>query len=154
MNNANAITKTTDNKLLIVPRILAGLPMLGFGVMHFVKPDHFREIMIASGIPIVELNLYAAPAALVIGGVLLLLGLFSRVGGLLGIATMAVAIYSTVILSGMTVADLPGGLTEIPKVPPLPLPVVVTVASLVVLVLGGGAWSLDWKNQSKPAAKD
>jgi uncharacterized membrane protein YphA (DoxX/SURF4 family) len=154
MNNANAITKTTDNKLLIIPRILAGLPMLGFGVLHFVKPDHFREIMIASGIPMVDVNLYAAPAALVIGGVLLLLGLFARVGGLLGIAAMAVAIYSTVILSGMAVADLPGGLTEIPKVPPLPLPVVVTVASLVVLVLGGGAWSLDWKNQSKPAAKD
>jgi uncharacterized membrane protein YphA (DoxX/SURF4 family) len=154
MNNANAITKTTDNKLLIIPRILAGLPMLGFGVMHFVKPDHFREIMIASGIPMVDVNLYAAPAALVIGGFLLLLGLFARVGGLLGIAAMAVAIYSTVILSGMAVADLPGGLTEIPKVPPLPLPVVVTVASLVVLVLGGGAWSLDWKNQSKPAVKD
>jgi uncharacterized membrane protein YphA (DoxX/SURF4 family) len=154
MNNANAITKTTDNKLLVIPRVLAGLPMLGFGVLHFVKPDHFREIMIASGIPMVDVNLYAAPTALVIGGVLLLLGLFSRVGGLLGIATMAVAIYSTVILSGMAVADLPGGLTEIPKVPPLPLPVVVTVASLVVLVLGGGAWSLDWKNQSKQAAKD
>jgi uncharacterized membrane protein YphA (DoxX/SURF4 family) len=154
MNNVNAITKTTDNKFLVVPRILAGLPMLGFGVLHFVKPDHFREIMIASGIPMVDVNLYAAPTALVIGGVLLLLGLFARVGGLLGIATMAGAIYSTVILSGMAVADLPGGLTEIPKVPPLPLPVVVTVASLVVLVLGGGAWSLDRKNQSKQAAKD
>ena len=154
MNCCNAITKTTNHKLVIVPRLLAGLPMLGFGVLHFVKPDHFREIMIASGIPLVDVNLYAAPAALVLGGVLLLLGLFTRAGGLLGIATMAVAIYSTVILSGMAVADLPGGLTEIPKVPPLPLPVVVTVASLVVLVLGGGAWSLDWKNQSKQAAKD
>jgi uncharacterized membrane protein YphA (DoxX/SURF4 family) len=154
MNNANAITKTTDNKLLIIPRILAGLPMLVFGVLHFVKPDHFREIMIASGIPMVDVNLYAAPTALVIGGVLLLIGLFTRVGGLLGIATMAVAIYSTVILSGMAVGDLPGGFTEIPKVPPLPLPVVVTVASLVVVVTGGGSWSLDWKNQSKQAAKD
>ena len=116
--------------------------------MHFIKPDHFRKILIASQIPLVELNMYAAPAAEAIGGILLLLGLFARIGGVLGIATMAVAIYTTILFSGMSVADLPGGLTEIPKVPPLPLPVIVTVASLVVVVVGGGAWSLDLKNQS------
>ena len=134
--------------------MLAGLPLLGFGVLHFVKPEHFREILVASEIPMIEINMLAAPAAEAIGGLLLLLGLYARVGGLLGIATMAVAIYTTVLLSGMTVADLPGGLTEIPKVPPLPLPVVITVASLVVVVLGGGAWSLDWKNQSEHSSKD
>ena len=149
MKNINPITKTTSSKLQLIPRVLAGLPMLGFGMIHFVKPDHFREILLASGIPMVNVNLYAAPVALVIGGVLLLLGLFARVGGLLGIATMAGAIYSTVVLSGMAVADLPAGLTEIPNVPPLPLPVVVTVASIIVLVRGGGHWSLDLKNQSK-----
>tara|TARA_R110000850_G_scaffold49672_22_gene122336 strand:- start:583 stop:1029 length:447 start_codon:yes stop_codon:yes gene_type:complete len=147
--NTNPITKTTNSKLLLIPRLLAGLPMLGFGMIHFVKPDHFRDILLASGIPMVNVSLYAAPVALVIGAVLLLLGLFARVGGLLGIATMAVAIYSTVILSSMAVADLPIGLTEVPTVPPLPLPVVVTVASLIVLVRGAGHWSLDLKNQSK-----
>jgi hypothetical protein len=39
-------------------------------------------------------------------------------------------------------------LTEVPTVPPLPLPVMVAVASLIVVVLGGGAWSLDRRNQS------
>jgi uncharacterized membrane protein YphA (DoxX/SURF4 family) len=149
MNNMNAITKTTDSKLLLIPRVLAGLPMLGFGMMHFVKPDHVRDILLASGIPMVNVNLYAAPVALVIGAVLLLVGQFARVGGLLGIATMVVAIYSTVILSGMAVADLPAGLTEIPEVPPLPLPIVVIVASLIVIVRGAGHWSMDWKNQSE-----
>jgi uncharacterized membrane protein YphA (DoxX/SURF4 family) len=149
MNNMNAITKTTGSKLLLIPRVLAGLPMLGFGMMHFVKPEHFREILLASGIPMVNVNLYAAPVALVIGAVLLLLGLFARVGGLFGIATMAVAIYSTVVLSGMAVADLPAGLTEVPGVPPLPLPIVVIVASLIVIVRGAGHWSMDWKNQSE-----
>jgi uncharacterized membrane protein YphA (DoxX/SURF4 family) len=145
------LTKTADHKFMIVPRILAGVPLLGFGVLHFVKPEHFREIMVASEIPMIELNMYAAPAAEAIGGLLLLLGLYARIGGVLGIATMLVAIYTTFVLSGMAVADLPGGLTEIPKVPPLPLPVVITVASLVVVVLGGGAWSLDWRNQSSQA---
>jgi uncharacterized membrane protein YphA (DoxX/SURF4 family) len=148
MNGCSAITKTTGHKFVIVPRLLAGLPLLGFGLLHFLKPEHFREILIASEIPMIELNMIAAPAAEALGGLLLLLGLFSRVGGLLGIATMAVAIYTTIDLSGMAVAGLPGGLTEIPKVPPLPLPVMITVASLVVVVLGGGGWSLDWRCQS------
>ena len=67
MNTGNALTKTTDHKALIVPRILAGVPLLGFGVLHFIKPDHFRDILIASDIPMVELNMYAAPAAEAIG---------------------------------------------------------------------------------------
>ena len=154
MSTNSPLTKTANHKFVIVPRILAGVPLLGFGVLHFIKPDHFRDILIASDIPMVELNMYAAPAAETIGGILLLLGLFARVGGVLGIATMAVAIYTTILFSGMSVADLPGGLTEIPKVPPLPLPVMITVASLVVVAVGGGAWSLDLKNQSSPATED
>jgi hypothetical protein len=65
---------------------------------------------------------------------------------------MAVAAYSTMALSGLTVADLPAGLTEVPKVPPMPLPVMVAVASLIVVVLGGGAWSLDRRNPSTPGS--
>jgi uncharacterized membrane protein YphA (DoxX/SURF4 family) len=154
MNSCNAITKTTGHKFVIVPRLLAGLPLLGFGLLHFFKPEHFREILVASEIPMIEINMVAAPAAETLGGILLLFGLFARVGGIFGIATMAVAIYTTIDLFGMAVADLPGGLTEIPAVPPLPLPVMITVASLVVVVLGGGAWSLDWKNQSSSQEAD
>ena len=116
MNSCSAITKTRGHKFVIVPRLLAGLPLLGFGLLHFFKPDHFREILIASDIPMVELNMYAAPAAEAIGGILLLLGLYARVGGILGIATMAVAIYTTVVFSGMAVADLPDELrAQIPE---------------------------------------
>ncbi len=150
MPNDNVLTKTSGYRVVIVPRVLAGLPLVGFGILHYLKPSHFQDILIASEIPMVELNVYAAPLFEVLGGVLLLLGLYARVGGLLGIATMGVAFYSTVVLSGMTVADLPEGLTEIPKVPPLPLPVMVAVTSLVVVILGGGAWSLDRRRQAGP----
>lgn len=136
------MSKTNNNKLLIIPRLLAGLPLLGFGVMHFIDPGHMRDILIASGIPMVELNVYAAPAAELLAGVLMLLGCCARVGGILGVGTMLPAIYSTVVLSKMTVDTLPGGLTEVPSVPPLPLPIVVLVCSLIVIALGAGAWSL------------
>lgn len=148
MSKTYPITKTTDHKIAIISRIIAGLPLVGFGVLHFVKPAGFQNILIASGIPLVELNVYAAPVAEVIGGVLLLFGFYARVGGVFGMATMLVAIYTTVVLSGMTVETLPGGLTEVPQVPPLLLPVMATIASLVVIILGGGTWSLDWRNQS------
>lgn len=134
--------KTNKSKFLIVPRLFAGLPLVGLGVMHFVNPEHMRNILIASGLPMVELSVFAAPAGEVFAGVLLLLGFYARIGGLIGAGTMLPAIYSTVILSKLTVETLPEGLTEVPFVPPLPLPVVVLVCSLVVAALGSGAWSL------------
>jgi putative oxidoreductase len=136
------MSQTNKNKFLIVPRLLAGLPLVGLGVMHFVNPVHMRNILIASGLPMVELSVFAAPAGEVLAGVLLLLGFYARIGGLIGAGTMLPAIYSTVILSKMTVETLPGGLTEVPFVPPLPLPAVVLICSLAVAALGSGAWSL------------
>jgi uncharacterized membrane protein YphA (DoxX/SURF4 family) len=135
-------TNSTGNILRLIPRLLAGLPLLGFGIMHFIKPDHFHDILVASGFPMVGISMYAAPLAEVLGGVLLLLGLCARLGGILGVATMLPAIYATVALSKMTVENLPGGLTEVPSVPPLPLPVIVTLASIVILFLGAGKWSV------------
>jgi uncharacterized membrane protein YphA (DoxX/SURF4 family) len=149
MDTTHPIAKTTDHKLVIIPRILAGLPLVGFGVLHFLKPEGFQNILVASGIPLVSLNMVIAPAAEVLAGVLLLLGLYARVGGALGITTMLVAIYSTVVLSSTTIETLPAGMMAVPHVPPLPLPVMIIVVSLVVVVLGGGTWSLDLKNQSE-----
>jgi uncharacterized membrane protein YphA (DoxX/SURF4 family) len=136
------MSKTNNSKFLMIPRLLAGLPLLGLGVKHFIDPAHMKSILIASGIPMVNLNVFAAPAGEVLAGVLLLLGFYPRIGGLIGAASMVVALYSTVVLSKLTVDALPGGLTEIPVVPPLPLPLVVLVCSLVIVALGGGAWCL------------
>jgi uncharacterized membrane protein YphA (DoxX/SURF4 family) len=102
--------------------------------MHFMNPQHFRDILTAGGVPMVEVNVWAASSAEMLGGGLLLTGFVARIGGLLGVGTMVPAILTTVRL-----ASLPNA----PMVPPLPLPVVVLVASGVVLVLGGGAWSGD-----------
>lgn len=124
-------------KHVIVPRLIAGLPLLLLGAKHFVDPEHFRRILEVSGLPgPIDLTLIAAPAAEVLAGVLLLLGLFARVGGLLGIATMAPAILSTVKLMNLEAADKP-------FVPPLPVPIAVLLCSAYVLWRGAGAWSVD-----------
>jgi uncharacterized membrane protein YphA (DoxX/SURF4 family) len=129
---------TTPRKIVLLPRLLAGLPLVVFSAMHFMNPQHFRDILTAGGVPMVEVNVSAASSAEMFGGVLLLTGFFARVGGMLGVVTMVPAIVTTVRL-----ASLP----DSPMVPPLPLPILVLVASTIVLVLGGGAWSGDARSK-------
>ena len=128
------LQQTTPRKIMLLPRLLAGAPLVVFSAMHFMNPQHFRDILTAGGVPMVEESVWAASSAEMLGGVLLLTGFFARIGGLLGIGTMVPAILTTVKL-----ASLP----DAPKTPPLPVPIMVLLASAVVLVLGGGAWSGD-----------
>ena len=128
------VRQTTPRKIILLPRLLAGVPLVVFSAMHFMNPQHFRAILTAGGVPMAEVNVWAASSAEMLGGLLLLTGFFARVGGLLGVATMVPAILTTVRLAG---------LPDAPMVPPLPLPILVLLASAVVLVLGGGAWSAD-----------
>ena len=128
------LQQTTPRKIILLPRLFAGVPLVVFSAMHFMNPEHFRSILTAAGVPMVEVNVWAASAAEMLGGVLLLTGFFARVGGLLGVGTMMPAILTTVRL-----ASLP----DAPTVPPLPVPSMVLVASTIVMVLGGGAWSGD-----------
>jgi len=128
------LQQTTPRKIILLPRLFAGVPLVVFSAMHFMNPQHLREILTAGGVPMVEVNIWAASSAEMLGGVLLLTGFFARVGGLLGVGTMVPAILTTVTLAG-----LPGA----PTVPPLPVPSMVLVASTIVMVLGGGAWSGD-----------
>jgi uncharacterized membrane protein YphA (DoxX/SURF4 family) len=139
------VRQTTPRKIILLPRLLAGVPLVLFSTMHFMNPQHFRAILTASGVPMVEVNVWAASSAEMLGGLLLLSGFFARVGGLLGVGTMVAAILTTVRL-----ASLP----DAPTVPPLPVPILVLAASTVVLVLGGGAWSGDVQRNERPRTAD
>jgi uncharacterized membrane protein YphA (DoxX/SURF4 family) len=128
------LQQTTPRRIILLPRLLAGVPLVVFSAMHFMNPQHFRDILIAAGMPLVDVSVWAASSAEMLAGVLLLTGFLARIGGMLGVGTMVPAILTTVRL-----ASVP----DAPMVPPLPLPIMVLVASTVVLVVGGGAWSGD-----------
>ena len=49
---------------------------------------------------------------------------------------------------------LPGGLTEVPFVPPLPLPIITLVTSVIAIIIGGGKLSIDKKMTSTPSVSD
>ena len=56
---------------------------------------------------------------------------------------MVPAVIATLIIAGLDPENLPGGLTEVPFAPPLPLPIVMMVMSLVALIVVGGKFSVD-----------
>ncbi len=139
------LQQTTDKAFPIVPRLIAGGILTVFSLMHFSNPKHFADIMTAAGFPMVDLNVWAASATELMAGILLLSGFLTRVGGLLGIATMIPAIIATLAIAGLDPENLPDGVAKVPFVPPLPLPIVTMVTSLIALALGGGKFSLDKK---------
>ena len=54
---------------------------------------------------------------------------------------MVPAVIATLIIAGLDPENLPGGLTEVPFAPPLPI--VMMVMSLVALIVVGGKFSVD-----------
>ncbi len=139
----NKLQQTTDKAFPIAPRLIAGGILTFFSLKHFSDPQHFANILTGAGFPMVELNVWAASATELIAGLLLLSGFLTRIGGVLGIGVMVPAVIATLTIAGLDPENLPGGLTEVPFVPPLPLPILTTVTSLIALVLGGGKFSVD-----------
>ena len=50
-------------KHIVIARLIAGAPLLFLGAQHFIDPEPFRKILLASSIPMLDLNMIAAPAA-------------------------------------------------------------------------------------------
>ena len=94
--------------------------------------------MIAANIPFHIFNVWIVPITESVVGILLLLGLFSRIGGLVVINMMVVATYVHLVVNNPDLFPLQ------PKEPIIPL-VTIVVAAFVVW-RGGGAWSKDLKS--------
>jgi len=138
-------------KHLFIIRLIAGLVFLFFGLLHFIRPENFKNILQASNLPLVEFNLVFVPLVETLIGLLLLLGVFTRLVSIIGCITMAIAFYATYTIIQMDPNLLPDGLTEKPFSPPLFIPVIVFILCLYLLILGGGAWSIDRRNRRKSA---
>lgn len=134
---------TTQSNLLLVTRLIGGIPLLIVSSWHFRVPDSLRNVLIASEIPFADLTLVIVPPIELVAGFLLVVGFLARIAALVGMLTMLPAIYATVVIWGLDPANLPGGLSEVPYIPPALLPVMVLVCSGIVLWRGAGAFSLD-----------
>tara|TARA_R110000782_G_scaffold102243_2_gene189222 strand:- start:3210 stop:3620 length:411 start_codon:yes stop_codon:yes gene_type:complete len=128
------LIRTDRSKLTIIPRLLAGAPLTALNIMHLTGAAPLRPILEGANIPLPGLNAIVAPAAGLIAGVLLLAGAFARVGALIGIGSMSVALYTHAV-------------SDWPDEPPIALPIVVLLASAWVLYKGAGTWSIDARRQ-------
>jgi uncharacterized membrane protein YphA (DoxX/SURF4 family) len=110
------------------------LPLLFFGVLHLVSPHGLREILVAAGLPLVDLHTLLTPLVELVAGVLLLLGFLTRLGAVLAFAVMVPTVLATLQVTGGS---------EGPAVPTLALPVTLAIASFFLALLGGGPGSID-----------
>ncbi len=135
------VRETRNNKALGVIRVVAGFMLLGSGVMKYGVP-HLWEAwsgqLTAAELPFYTLTLWAVPTIEIVVGGGLLLGFFARLCGAIIVVMMAVATYVHIV------ADNPDLFPLQPHQPVVPL-MLLAMSALVVL-RGGGAWSLDLRS--------
>jgi putative oxidoreductase len=132
---------------LFIIRLIAGIVFLVFGILHLIHPENFKNILIATDIPLVHFNLLFVPIVEVVVGILFLLGLFTRLAGIIGAISMAVATWSTLVLMKLTPQTLPDGIKEVPFSPPIFIPIIIGIFSLYLLLMGAGAWGIDRRSK-------
>lgn len=131
----NEIQSTGAERHLIVPRLVAGIPLLFIGLAHvFDGTAPMRPLIEAADLPAAALLSPLAVSAEILAGVLLLLGLYARLGAIIAIPVMVVALYAHIVIDVW-----PNAAGE----PPIALPLAVAACAAYVLVRGAGAWSLD-----------
>jgi len=144
MLTLRSIRETGSQRWLLAPRLVAALPLAGFGAFHLTGTTPLMEILKRAAIPLPAINYFVAPIVMVIAGVCLGAGYFARIGAALGVVAMLVATYSK-----LAIEQWPG-----PIEPPIALPLVVLAACFVILWKGAGAWSADRRaieRQGSPA---
>lgn len=133
---------TKPYRHMLLPRIIAGVPLLGIGLMHvFVPGLGMLTLVEAAGLPVPALLSPVAVAIEIVAGLSLLLGLWARIGALLAIPTMLVAAYAH-----LAIGIWPNGPEN---EPPLALPILVMACAAYVLWRGAGRWSLDGRYTSQ-----
>jgi len=135
------IRNTEHNRILGILRLLLGGLFVMTGLMKLFVPmlgEAFSGQLLAANIPFYALNVRVVPVAEVVVGVLLLLGFFSRIAGLVVISMMLLATYVHLVVDNPELFPLQ------PEEPIIPL-VSIAVAAYIVW-RGAGAWSMDLKS--------
>jgi uncharacterized membrane protein YphA (DoxX/SURF4 family) len=134
------VRRTTLDRVAGVLRLLLGVLFVMTGVMKLVVPmlaEAWSGQLLAAGLPFYELTRWTVPFVEVGVGVVLVLGAFARVAGLIVMGIMAVATYVHLAVDDPSLFPLQ------PSEPIIP--VVVMVMTAYVLWRGAGAWSRDLK---------
>ena len=130
------IRATEPHRHILLPRAVAGLPLLAVGLAHVFVPDaSMRALVEAAGLPLAAVLSPFAVGVELVAAVSLLLGFWARIGGVLAMVTMLMALYAHLVIDVW-----PNG---VDNEPPLALPIVIILCAGYVVWRGAGRWSLD-----------
>ena len=135
------LRQTAPNKWVGTIRIMLGVIFLMTGTMKLTLPEFgaaWSIQLIEAEIPFYELNFWVVPFFEIIWGRVLLVGFYSRVGSVMIIPIMLVAIYVHITISN------PAAFPAQPQEPIIPIAVI--IMAIIVSIKGGGNWSLDLKS--------
>ena len=134
------LRQTIPNEYLGVIRIMLGIIFLMTGTMKITMADFgvaWSVQLIEAEIPLYTFNYWFVPILEILLGVILLIGYYSRIGALLVLPIMLVAIYVHLTVSN------PAAFPAQPQEPYVPIAVI--IMALIVIKKGGGNWSMDLK---------
>jgi uncharacterized membrane protein YphA (DoxX/SURF4 family) len=133
---SSALRRTEPHRHVLVARLIAGLPLLAFGLAHVFVPEASMLALVEEmGAPAAGVVAPLAVAVEIVAAALLLAGALARLGAVAAIGVMAGAVYAHLVIDVW-----PNGAEN---EPPLALPLAVIVASAYVLWRGAGRWSVD-----------
>lgn len=134
------LRNTSYNRPAGVLRVLLGLTFFMAGILKVIVPhlgEAFSGQLVAAGIPLYTVSLYAVPVVEMVVGVTLTLGLHARVSAAIAAVMMLVATYVHVVVEDPSL---------FPLQPVEPIgPLLLLVMLLYVMRAGAGAWSIDLK---------
>jgi len=136
------LRNTIPNKLIGIMRIMLGIIFIMTGTMKLTLADiseSWSIQLIEAEIPFYTLNFWFVPVFEIFLGIILLLGYYSRIGALMVLPIMFVAIY--VHLTVINPAIFPAQLQE-PYIP-----IAIIIMAVIIIWKGGGNWSMDLKSQ-------
>ncbi len=132
------IRQTSPNKWVGAIRTMLGIIFLMSGIMKLTFAEFgsaWSIQLIEAEIPFYTINYWLVPVFEIILGTILLIGYYSRIGAVMIIPIMAVAIYVHITVSN------PAAFPAQPQEPFIPIAVI--IMAVIVIIKGGGNWSLD-----------
>jgi len=119
---------------------MLGIIFLMTGIMKLTFAEFgsaWSVQLIEAEIPFYAFNFWTVPIFEISLGIILLIGYYSRIGAVMIIPIMSVAIYVHITVSN------PAAFPAQPQEPFIPIAVI--IMAVIVLIKGGGNWSLDLK---------
>lgn len=149
-----ALCRTSNEKYIIALRIIAGAPLVMFGVMHLTGASPMQPLVEAAGLPMAGLTSIVAPVVQILAGLLLIAGAITRLGALMGAVVMLGGLVTNFLIPNdqwPTPSEIDPNIMVMGTEPAMltPIALVVMALSIFIMIKGAGAWSLDGRLYSK-----